>query len=232
MVDLQLRRNVGRSIAICGFSETSRDMANQEPPDVEIWGLNRCYTFLKRLTRHFEVHGEAHWSGRNGLRDKGYLDWLRGLTVPIICCDDLPDVPQAKRFPLAQISETYCQYFTSSIAFMLALAVYEDYLAAQRDDAEGRVKDIRLYGVDMSSWGEYAYQKPCVEFWLGVAKGQGITLVIPSISPVLQAPLYAHDDTHNLKAQIEERLQHHLSEQCRLQAEVHPDQDIEAGEDR
>jgi hypothetical protein len=52
-------------------------------------------------------------------------------------------------------------YFTNTVDYALALAIYKGY------------KDIHLYGVNLELDGEYAYQKPGCEFWIGQAMGRG-----------------------------------------------------------
>lgn len=64
-------------------------------------------------------------------------------------------------------------YFTSSIAFMLALAIWEGF------------EVIDIYGVDLTVGEEYDYQKPCAEFWIGLAMGKGIEVGIPKGSALL-----------------------------------------------
>ena len=45
--------------------------------------------------------------------------------------------------------------------------------------------DIGLYGVDLSiSDHEYFWQRPCVEAWIGFAKGRGINIIIPDVSHI------------------------------------------------
>ena len=47
---------MGRRICLVGFSELSRNWANEQPDDVEIWGLNETHQFLKRCDRYFQIH--------------------------------------------------------------------------------------------------------------------------------------------------------------------------------
>ena len=47
---------MGRRICLVGFSELSRTWANEQPDDVEIWGLNETHQFLKRCDRYFQIH--------------------------------------------------------------------------------------------------------------------------------------------------------------------------------
>jgi len=174
-----------RIICIAGFAESTREMSNREPDDVEIWGLNRCYQFLKRWDRHFEVHEEDLVSGKTGLRESGYLDMLKESNVPVYMLHPISDIPQAVPFPMDAIVERFGRrYFTTSIALMIAQACYEG------------CDELHIYGVDMSAYEEYSYQRPCVEYWLGIAVGLGIKVTVPKEAPVLQGPMYG---THSEK---------------------------------
>ena len=70
-------------------------------------------------------------------------------------------------YPLQEIIDRFgTDYFTSTVAYALAWAINQRY------------DTIDLYGVPMEHHTEYHAQKPCVEFWVGVAKGAGITVNI------------------------------------------------------
>jgi hypothetical protein len=60
---------------------------------------------------------------------------------------------------------------------------------AIRDD----VDRLELYGVDMASGTEYAYQKAGTEYMIGLAIGRGMDVYIPPKSFILNAPLYGYD---------------------------------------
>lgn len=164
-----------RIVAIVGYASSSRDLANQQPPDVEIWALSDAYTFLRRASRWFEVHDYNN--------DEGAAAWqtkMREIGVPVFCLFPLAGVPNSFPLPYAEICEALGvdAYFTSTIAYMLAMAVYES------------VKEIRLFGIDMATGTEYEGQRACCEYWIGVARAKGIKVVIPDSSPLCKAPLY------------------------------------------
>ena len=69
-------------------------------------------------------------------------------------------------------------YLSSSIAYELALAIAEGF------------EEIHLYGVDLTTEAEYAWQKPGVEFLLGYADGYGTKVVLPGNCPLLKGALY------------------------------------------
>lgn len=60
------------------------------------------------------------------------------------------------------IDKMHTDYFTNSIAMMIAYAVYS------------KATQIDLYGCVLWGGSEYAYQKPNVEYWIGYARGKGI----------------------------------------------------------
>ena len=65
-------------------------------------------------------------------------------------------------------------YFTSTPAYMVALALAEGF------------KMIALYGIDLIVGTEFDFQKACVEYLLGLANARGITVRIPPSSALLK----------------------------------------------
>ena len=90
------------------------------------------------------------------------------------------DIPNAIEYPLEQVSMLIGDYYNSSIAYMLGLAIYEKY------------DRIGLWGVDMKEsgdWGhanEYRDERPNCEYLLGFAKGRGIEIYLPPDCPLLK----------------------------------------------
>jgi len=204
----------GRTIAIVGFAETSRNQVLQEPASTEIWSLNRCYTFLQRWDVWFEVHEEDLYTGKTGLREAGYLDLLRNSKVPIYMQHPSPEFPMSQQFPKNEIVEMFdIDYFTTSIAYMLAMVGYQHKLGKS-------VAEMHIYGVDMSAFSEYSEQLPCVNYWLGVLSGLGIKVVIPSVSPLLKCAMqYGRHGERPLQKMAKERLASHKDKQAQLQAD-------------
>lgn len=78
----------------------------------------------------------------------------------------------------AEWDQTGHPYITSSIAFEIALAIHEGF------------ETIMLAGVSLNTASEYAWQRPGVEFLLGLAAGRGITVINPDVEPLLSGTLY------------------------------------------
>lgn len=183
----------GRKVCIVGFAKTSRDLAPYDSPEWEIWGVNDAWSFAQRADRWFEVHSTwiYEWELR---RNAGHISWLRQFGEAggiVYLLEARPDMPHAVRFPFEDVvnnlwphrategdHKTSRPYLTSSIAYMQALAIAEGF------------EDIAVVGVDMAADSEYADQRPCCEYLVGLAQGRGIRMWLPEACGLLNGPLY------------------------------------------
>ena len=163
------RKAKRRVVAIVGTSPTSRLMANREPADVEIWGLQSTETFLDRCDRVFEMHGPGITDFSD---EKSAFDRTCGVPVYVVQPDH--GLPTGVLYPFAEVGINLRAYWSNTISYMLALAVYEG------------VDEIHLWGCDMATGTEHEKERPGVEYWLGVAEGRGIALTLPDSSPLLR----------------------------------------------
>lgn len=159
------------AVAIVGTSPASREMANRESPEVEIWGLYHCRTFLKRMDRVFEIHNQKQIDFSE---DSERGEWFRTRDVPVYVSQPDHGLPTGILYPFVEIGFRFRDYWSNTIAYMIALAVHEGF------------KEIHIWGVDMAMGTEYAHERPCVEFWLGLAAGCGIVVTVPDSSPLLK----------------------------------------------
>ena len=154
------------AVAIIGLSPSTKD----NYPDVELWGLpwdEGCWVKYDRL---FEMHDLSLIEEHPDARPRGYLDRLKSLDNLYMQEDYFGNI----RYPFEAVAETTGAYWNSSIAYMLALAVHEEH------------EDIYILGVDMKADEEYFYQRPNLEYLIGVAKGKGLRVHIPDESPVMK----------------------------------------------
>ena len=188
--------------AIVGFAPSSmRDVEFVwDDPDLEIWGLNQLYIVYPRLvphvTRWFQIHHKHSYEAALG-RDHSHHAWLAEQTAfPIYMQDRQPDIPMSIRFPKEELLSKFRRYFTNSISWEIALAIYEGF------------QTIYLFGVDMATDSEYAYERPSCEYFVGLAEGAGIKVVLPDKSDLLKAIyLYPFEDEAPFKAKLEARRQ-------------------------
>lgn len=194
-----------KKCVIVGFCQTSRELAPYEDGSYVIIGLNRGAIFMPRADVWYDMHG-MHIIGSQDRRPGRHVDFLRQFKGPVYVhqrFDDLADNQVA--YPLKRIADdigrnifrigkadkkgvmvdttsmrdvTGEPYLASSIAYELAHAIVAGF------------GEIHLYGVDLNTDAEYAWQKPGVEHLLGLAAGRGIKVVLPDNCPLLKGTLY------------------------------------------
>lgn len=173
-----------RKVAIVGTASTSAGAAPYDDPSWEIWNIARNFTLNKRFDLWFELHTIEVLQAAKAVPQ--YIDFLRKHGSKVICGIPQAELPEATPYPLQQILTAFPrQYFTCSAAWMIALAIY------------WKVDEIGLWGIDMvdSASGEYAYQRPACEYYLGIAEAKGIKVTMAPQSPLLRCHgLYAFSD--------------------------------------
>lgn len=202
---------MSKKVAIVGYS-LSKNMAPFNDETFEIWGLNDLYKHIPRYDRWFQLHTANEVEKRHiespDNRDSwaAHFEKLKDLNCPVYLQQEHTGIPNSVRYPLEEIFKHFgecfvrpchAKYFTNTISYMIALAIYEEY------------DEIHVYGVDMATTfldNEYAHQRPSCEFWLGVAAGRGIRLYIPDNADLLKTRfLYGYEDEkkHSFEIKIQ-----------------------------
>jgi len=196
------RERIGDKVAIVGCAETSKDKVKKlyKREGWEIWGINTLWKSTQHIiphaTRWFMVHKYDRAINEKG--DFDMWDWLKAqknFPIYMLGTDEKDaEVPMRIDYPRKEITETFGSYFTNSISWEIALAIYEGF------------KEIHLYGVEMALSGEYGYQRPSVEYFIGLARGLGIKVFLPERCDLLTTvTLYGYDDHHRMAEKIRQQ---------------------------
>jgi hypothetical protein len=172
------------------------------------------HEFIKRYDRLFQLHPRdwkedarltmfenkgmsIHPKDRNVFgRNENHVLFLRECDKPVYMRKKWRDIPNAVRYPFGEITKTFgikkmgrkWLYSTSTPAYMFALALLEHVRGETVDE-------IRIAGIEFSIGTEYFWQRPAMEFYMGIAMGLGINLKFPPQgSAMLSAPRYALDE--------------------------------------
>lgn len=202
-----------KKFALVGFAGSTRGYAPINDPEWAIVGMNQLYRGHlahkgpdgQSIVRHPDMHFEIH---------KNYLDavvagsdhegWLRNCGIPVMMAYPVKELPTSLGFPLPRMVEKFNDYFTSTVAYMLAWAIdhidrlVEERMKAAPSNGLATAYDVAqlarsmyaeyqigLFGIDLIVGTEYFEQKPCAEFWIGQACGRGITVAIPPQSALI-----------------------------------------------
>jgi hypothetical protein len=161
---------------------------NQCPFDgAEVWGVNDVGSSPefkdKHLDRVFTFDP----------RTPEFLKEARGI-APIWSWRDYADV----QYPLKEvIDKLKVRYFTNTLSYMLALAIYEGW------------ERIRMYGVDAPYGGIYFMEKAGLEYWIGRAQQAGIEITTAEGSDLLRTHdglLYGERGECSIQMYISERM--------------------------
>lgn len=171
-----------KCVNLVGMAQTTRDLAKWDDENIEIWTLNESpakrFGYVKRVSRHFQLHPKWNFMREGNQNDPEHAQWLKVQKFPIYMQDNFEEIPTSVKYPLEEIfehfhinleGEDHWKEFDSTFPYMLALALYEGF------------ERIEIYGFEMGSETEYAYQRPNVHYWLGVARGMWLETGKPEI---------------------------------------------------
>lgn len=128
-------------IAIVGTAGTSNGAAPYDDHSWKIWSMARNFVLNKRFDAWFELHGIEILQAANAHPD--YFKFLKTCGGKLMLGHPHADYPDAMIFPKDKIVSAMGDYFTSSCAWMIALAILH------------KPAEIGIWGVDMIVEGEY-----------------------------------------------------------------------------
>lgn len=168
-------------IAVLGSHPKTVEMTPFHDESVYIMACSP-HNFEHRQLPHFEAWCELHTPIADKTRAYPYLRHLESL--PLIWMRDASSIhlfPGAKLFPEEEAKARFGPFvFTSSIAYMLALAILDC-------EREG-IKQIGIWGVMQASQTEYTYQRPGIQQLIWEATQSGIKVIAPDISKLFEPP--------------------------------------------
>ena len=187
-------------VAIVGFApSTMADVTHiWNDPDLEVWGLNQLYMafpgMVERADRWFQIHHRHSYDQTVG-RDMTHHQWLQKQTRFLIYMQKKePDVPASVEFPVDYFLSKYRRYFTNSISWEIVTAIDEGF------------DTIYIFGVDMAQDSEHQFERPSVEYFIGLAEGAGANVIIPEKSDLLKSMyLYPYEDSSVFRIKIDNR---------------------------
>ncbi len=193
-----------RPLAIVGSHSATRELAPYDDPRFEIWLFNESAMkaeIYRRWDALLQIHLPEVYTSLENWVNKDHWNWLQqdhGDKKIYLQDIDLR-VPNSVKYPLDGIlSMVPYRYLRSSPAMALALAIYLGY------------KEIWLYGSELSSNTEYAYQATNYAFWIGFAHGRGIDLHLECWQAEFNQPIYGYEGEAQIdRAYFSERFAEH-----------------------
>lgn len=229
-----------RTVAFVGFAPNTLDLLGASQAD-EIWTMVWGYRYpqIHRIDRLFEMHPidmQAQSVKREYAKPRAHYKWLKAnKNIPVYMLKDDPNVPLCRRYPIEDAMALTAHWkfgdgsaysFKSSVDYMWALAVLEGF------------ERVEIYGIEMSSGTEYAYQRESYALWQGFALGRDIAVQQFKPSELLYSPKrYGYDgfqmiyrqDLERLYAQYREKHETHEAKMQYLQGQFATVQELVEG---
>ena len=192
-----------KTVRILGAARNAREFTEPVPPGVEVWLSNnptttllRCKKAINYWTRWFNLHSKAWILGVYPSAWHYYGNKALGRPVYLLKAQE--DIPTSIAFPRGAIQTYFAtakgpnRYFTCSVAWLLAFAIMEGF------------ERIELWGFELRDkpTGAYMWERPCVAYWMQVARDAGIDVWYqPEIERLYEAGkmMPGNPDTYNDK---------------------------------
>jgi hypothetical protein len=173
-------------VAIVGSHPGTRGDFDFSRDDVDAWVFNEAMNtdWCVRADLVFQMHEPAIWKNPKNRNDPLHYEWLQSTdTPPVVMMEKYEEVPNAWRFPIEEVQKlqenTNLNYFTSSVAYAIALAIHLEY------------DRIEIYGVEMETETEYKFQRTGIGYWVGIGVGRGIDMHVTC--EIFNEPMYGYE---------------------------------------
>jgi hypothetical protein len=101
--------------------------------------------------------------------------------IILMSLETYQDVPTSRAFPVLDVAKRFGTHFMSSgISYMIAYALYTGHT------------HVDIYGCNVEWGSEWAFQRDCICYWMGFAKGRGVKI---TVSGTEFRPLRIHPST-------------------------------------
>jgi hypothetical protein len=150
-----------KKVIIIGKGRGWRDA----PVKGETWGVNDLC-----VRRDVKLVFNMHPEGDNDALSES-IKYANKKKVPLVTLEKIKKVPTLVRFPIEKI---HTHYFTNSIAYMIAYAIYK------------KVSEIEIYGCGVESDSDYSKQRHNIDYWIGYARGLKIKVTVKGATALLK----------------------------------------------
>ncbi len=186
---LNERPGVRTKLAIIGASMLdAKERPPLDDPDWDVWGCNSLWRLHLDSEERFRADDWFEMHPISAQTPQEYLDMQDCPVNLYVLGEQLSDCLEHDWtiYPLEQVRARFGPrtYFTVTFAYELALAILTGYTT------------IGLWGVELwcGSTRERRVEFPCLNYWLGLARGLEIHIVLPAYSKLLyHQELYGYD---------------------------------------
>ena len=149
----------------------------------------------KKCDAVFQLHTETIWKSPKNRSDEKHYEWLKSSKTPSVYMQEkYKDVPKSVKYPINDVvgltkniklaNGKIFKCLTSSPDLALAL-VAQMYKEGKKYDK------VEVWGIELETESEYAYQRTGFGFWIGYLAALGINLEIHN--SIFSFPIYGYE---------------------------------------
>ena len=166
-------------VALIGNSQLDRsERPPFEDPTWDIWSCNSLWELCRDKDHQFRADRWWEMHPLSVQTEQERID-MDDCPVPLFVLGE-PLREHWQTFPLDKLRERFGErdFYTCTMAYQMAYALMQGY------------KTIGLWGMELwqGSSRERTVELRCLEYWLGMAKGMGVEVVLPAYSCLIQHP--------------------------------------------
>ena len=177
---------------------------------VEVWGIQYCWESFT-LDRAF-IMDDSTWiiaKNHSFSNPKDIIGDMCKAGIPIYVSKKWPDVPNTVEYPIEEIKMNFPHYFMDSFSYMFALAIHEGFERIELYGIDFRyfneLGELIWRPESGRPWADFMKEHPdwnfetfmmkqhnwldethCGAFWVGLALGKGIEVVISQRSSLMK----------------------------------------------
>lgn len=195
---LRVKRKGKKTVALVGAGWSSGPWAPFG--EEEVWSMNDQHGLpwckVDGVARWFQIHTKDYIKDISNF-EHNHWEWLQKKhPFPIYTHQIFDDIPSSVKYPLREIQkeligniyrgeEKMENLFSSTINYMVALALYEDF------------DRIEFFGISLLSGGEYVWQREAMAYWTSKAETMGLDVWMPESCALMAMPLYGYEEVRS-----------------------------------
>ncbi len=192
-----------KKVCIIGSTPSMKD-APYGDKSWDIWAISGAVASESLGAQKVDVTPENKWNAVHRVdvffemhKPRYHPQCLGKLAVcgkPVVMLRQEKSIPTSIAYPIEEVADALGEEFSSSVAYMFALAIYLGY------------EEIRFYGIYLMHETEYLSQRPAFKYYLGVARAKGIKVWADEATHLTcPAWRYGYDDVDIICRYLEDR---------------------------
>ena len=152
--------------------------------ETETWGIKFTWNVC-RVDKAFILDDWKWLIERRGGED--VIKKFNDAKIPIVSCQKHPKILLSEVYPLEEVRKSFgFDYYVDNPSYMIALAICRGFQRIELFGIDLDEKPADVGDIKIERYEPWENERACLSFWLGVAKGMKIEIMLPEESTLLK----------------------------------------------